>query len=147
MIAGRYHKSSNWERSSWGLAPFTLRSRQFFLGSAFGGGPPALAAFSRSSCSRRNCSNRLSRFIGGALGLGAGRGAAAAAVGAGVAPVVGGEGAAVRGSLDPTLWTLGSPFSVMITWQKMFLCVPAGAVGSTLSGNATSLESLVNFSS
>src|SRR3954471_5102434 len=29
----------------------------------------------------------------------------------------------------------------------MFLCVPAGAVGSTLSGNATSLVSLVSFSS
>src|SRR5262245_47411437 len=76
---------------------FRPRADQFFFGSAFGGGAPALAAFSRSSCSRRNCSSRLNRFAGGAIGFGIGGGAAAAA-GAG-ASFFGGKGTSIRSSL------------------------------------------------
>src|SRR5262245_33439917 len=38
----------------------------------FPGAPPGFCAFSRSSCSRRNCSRRVRRFVGAAAGGGAG---------------------------------------------------------------------------
>src|SRR5205814_10671732 len=82
-----------------------------------------------------------------AIGFAAGGGAAAVVFAGGGASFFGGSGTSILSSLDPTLWTTGSPFSVITTWQKMFLCVPAGAAASTLSGNATSFVSLVSFSS
>ena len=61
---------------------------------------PALAALARSSCSKRSCSNRVSRFTGAAAGgaaaAGAGAAAAAGAAGGGGAFGLGGGGGSIR---------------------------------------------------
>src|SRR5437870_6990887 len=93
-----------------------------------GAAPPLLAAFSRSSCSIRNCSSRVSRFMGGACGAGW-----LGAIGGGAAATLGAMGTSMRSSLPPTLWTIGSPFCMTTTWQKIFLCWPGGLVASMVS--------------
>src|SRR5262249_3071809 len=98
----------------------------------FGGGPPSLPAFSRSSCSFRSWSGRLGR-LGGAGGVGA------LTTGMGVGAGVGGLGGSfftigtsIRTSLPPVLETMGSPFCVICTWQNRLRWMPAGLVLSVV---------------
>ena len=99
-------------------------------------------AFSRSSCSLRSCSSRVSRFSGGLAGSGGFVGMGVGIGGDGVSGL-GGSGTSTRNSVPPTLWTTGSPSFIATTWQKMFLCCPAGVVLSTSTLNDSSFESFV----
>src|SRR6185436_16091188 len=89
------------------------------------------AACSRSACSFRSCSKRLSRFSGGLTG-------------ASVFAATTGLGASMRSTPpDPTVCVMGSPSFWITTLQKSVLCWPTGLCGSTATSNTTSLSSFV----
>src|SRR5947209_14735974 len=102
-----------------------------------GGVVPALAAFSRSSCSSRSFSSRVSRFSGGLVGCSGGL--VTTVIGGGVVLGLGGSGTSIRNSVPPVFIRIGSPFCISTTWQKMLRCCPAGLVLSTVTLNTSSL--------
>ena len=108
----------------------------------------AFNAFSRSSCSNRNCSNRVRRFGGAAAGGGVGAFASTfgATGGAATGATFGGSGTSIRSSVPPVFPVISSPPLSRITWAKMPPCFPAGLALSVVIANANSFVSFVSSS-